>query len=1187
MRQARSRKKDPSPTRSPTRCDVSRQKDFSQSFMFLEEMAATQQPSSLPDTLRLLCPNTPAGLLQCPQCGVIASEWREDRKFAWGRVLYCTCGRNWVVCAYCSDGFDRCLKSKRDMRAHDRHLHAPRTTGTKRKSNDPQLMNTKRAPQKTIASNDDDEEHGAPTPEKKQDDHHGAPEIEDCLQEQVWERTRNSPLKIQAQESLLLAGGGDASNRAGKVGATNRVLFQPETSSLRDFGNVNSSSYFNADINGSGLADIVGKCQFEISDIGKEINPADVQYTTDMAKFVHGLTHSQRDQFATILDATVQKIQRDSCSKACWKTVIPTTRQMLRNQIWEGRKSFLSNIPYPSVEQVGSHGYCSLRACIRDRLAHGFPLEKIEQRDGDNRDPVRTSMQSENSQRKLRLCLHLYKEPVLVLFLKEWQDGYDPHSFSKTNRGSCWVKLITIAEPHDHRNSPEVSTHDEDTLVYGPRRRLTDCSSKFTYPIALGPAEAIHEEVEKRLATELRELSDPSDDRNVMYSKIHQCDIRVHVVLSCSLMDQPERRGANYMLAGNSLNGARWGYTVNLKEIKDRLVPCKRCEKKLFQKDISWNHSKCSQCSQWEMIRSDDFLAWKAPKGFPQCDECREGVLFPKKLRYSHLMYAAEKAHKMIVAGTWSKTQAELFLSYYCIHNQAAAEIVSRAQNVRAFDTLSARKDLIDDYQSMVARKEKFPDEFRRWEFPTMWLRGAEIESMIDVPMHLVFLGAVKGIVQFIHLWLKKHGRYANFMRLAEQRLNTFVKFNLTWFRILPYKGKKLGGWVSENFVSFTRICKWFYLLLNELPPDEPYQDPEGLQQNWKADENRAWLKARGLDTEGLAADLRQRVQGYMKKGDACPPVLPPPPGTPDDLHSLVGAMYDMVKSIMVFDVDDDAILMADMHIKIFLSRLASCDQMINADAEKPYWVSSYTYPCLLNLPDHMRRFGPLKNVWEGSVRGEGSLKTIKPLHGTIGLRPGWPVQIMKKAHVKKGLHNIGTSLEDSDDDEKEYCDDDDEKEYCDDDEKPGTSLEKSDDDDDDDEKEYCDDDEKSLDVRSSHWKYKNVDEIYHDFKELKPLCLVCDREGTFGAILRTGQVVKFACNTMGTKAVFIRNMYFHRWAPVVEQDSKNPRGFVLLSDFNIHYSCVLLPLQLNPGIAIYSGIREDYTMMDSLGGFS
>lgn len=681
--------------------------------------------------------------------------------------------------------------------------------------------------------------------------------------------------------------------------------------------------------------------------------------------------------------------------------------------------------------------------------------------------------------------------------------------------------------------------------------------NKFSYPIALGPSGESHDEVEQRLAQELKELSDPSDDRNIMYSKIHQREVRVHAELSCSLMDQPERRGANSMMAGNSTYGARWGYSANFVAIKERIVPCRTCETKLLKKDVSWNQTPCSKCSQWELIRSDKFLSWKAPPNFPtdttECDS--NGLLLPKKLQYSHLWYAASKAHKSIVAGKWSKTQAESFLSYYCLDTKASSGIVSRAQNIRALENLSSRPDLSEDYEAMVARKAKYPDEFLAWVPPPLWKRGQELSSMVDVPMHLIFLGAVKGVVEFIHSWLKRHGNYANFARLAESRLKTCVKFNLTWFKALPYKGEKLGGWVSENFVSFVRVCKWFYLIVDDLAPDEIYQEPEGRQQDWKVGQNRGWLKARGLDTEGLAPELRKRVAGFMSQGDNCPPVLPPPPGTPDDLHLLVDALYDMVKSIMVFEVDDDAIVNADMHIKIFLSRLASCDKILNPDEKKPYWVSKYTYPCLLNLPDHMRQFGPLKNLWEGAVRGEGSIQGMKPIHGTMGVRIDWALQVMKKAHQNKSLQSIGASYREESDDEY------------------------------DEDNEYDGDDEKPLNVRCSHWKYKNVDEIYHDYRNKKPICLVCDRDGTFGAILRTKKVVKFVCNKQ-TKSLYLRGMHFLRWEPVVDQHSKNPRGFIMLDDFVVHYSCILLPLAVNQGVTIYSGIREDYTTMDASGGF-
>jgi hypothetical protein len=80
---------------------------------------------------------------------------------------------------------------------------------------------------------------------------------------------------------------------------------------------------------------------------------------------------------------------------------------------------------------------------------------------------------------------------------------------------------------------------------------------------------------------------------------------------------------------------------------------------------------------------------------------------------------------------------------------------------------------------------------------------------------------------------------------------------------------------------------------------------------------------------------------------------------------------------------------------------------------------------------------------------------------------------------------------------------------------------------------------------------------------------LVCDGDGTFGAILRTGQVVKIAHN-MQTKAVFIRVMHLLCWGPVVDQSSKNPRGLASLCECNAQYTCI--PIQLNQDVVIYSG---------------
>jgi hypothetical protein len=275
-------------------------------------------------------------------------------------------------------------------------------------------------------------------------------------EEERWIQSRKSPMKEKKDDSLLFPVREEEDDR--KVAC--RLFDVGTTTSTRDFGNQHSSAYFNADINGSGMADIVAMCYFGISDVGRLIHSADVQYTTDLGDFVHGLTHSQRDNLARLLGSTVEKVKRDNKrtnNSVQWKTSIPTNKALMRKQFWEGQRAFLSNIPCPTVETFPSHAYTSLRECIRHRLAFGFPLEKINLREDDDNTPVRTLMESKSSQRILHMCRDLYQEPVIVLFLKEWQDGYDPHAMSKNNRGSCWVKLVTIAEPHDNRNSPQVS----------------------------------------------------------------------------------------------------------------------------------------------------------------------------------------------------------------------------------------------------------------------------------------------------------------------------------------------------------------------------------------------------------------------------------------------------------------------------------------------------------------------------------------------------------------------------------------------------------------------------------------------------------------------------------------------------------------------------------------------------------
>ena len=225
----------------------------------------------------------------------------------------------------------------------------------------------------------------------------------------------------------------------------------------------------------------------------------------------------------------------------------------------------------------------------------------------------------------------------------------------------------------------------------------------------------------------------------------------------------------------------------------------------------------------------------------------------------------------------------------------------------------------------MVLEDEK---SFSPLETPPLWNRGVSMHQHIDVLMHLVFLGAVDGTIKFIHEWLKLQSKYSSFMRLASKRLNVIRRLNLNWCKAIPYKGNKLGGWVSENFLAFARICKWFFLILDNVGRDEDeFVEPTTNQNKWTAKENRAWLKIRGIDGTGNAMELRMRVANLRNQEGGPPSPLQPPGGTIDDIFDLVAAMFGMVKSVMVTSCGDAEVMEADFRIKLFLTHFARLEK--------------------------------------------------------------------------------------------------------------------------------------------------------------------------------------------------------------------------------------------------------------------
>jgi hypothetical protein len=509
---------------------------------------------------------------------------------------------------------------------------------------------------------------------------------------------------------------------------------------------------------------------------------------------------------------------------------------------------------------------------------------------------------------------------------------------------------------------------------------------------------------------------------------------------------------------------------------------------------------------------------------------------------------ALKKTKDNVVDGKWTKKQAEEYLAYFCFQKKFVDKVIQASENIRVLETANKNQDKdpqhYADVMEMVLEDE---DSFTPVECPPLWNRGVALHQHIDVLMHLVFLGAVDGTLKFIHEWLKQHTKYASFMRLANTRLNVIRRLNLKWCKTMPYKGNKLGGWVSENYLALARVCKWFFLILEGVGRDEEeYTEPTKTDTTkWTVKENRKWLKVRGLDTKGLAEELRRRVAEFIEQPGGPPPILPPPAGTIDDVFDLVSAMFDMVKSIMITSCGDDEVKEADRCIKRFLSLFVQLENNMNTGKKKPQWISSYTFPCLLNLPEAMKEFGPLRNFWEGSVKGEGFLRFLKPEHGMIGIRWMWEMMVLERVLQKKMLAAIagGTLPLDWEDN---GATDEDEKEHS-----------------------YA---------NREFFKYPGISNILQDFDDNVPLSVVKTSCRQIGMVTRNNSV--FLLKKMEPRrTVTLRGMQFIHFIMEKQFIPANEQVVdMTLDTIHVSNACLFLPHPTQKNY--YYGVRSDWSEM-------
>ena len=214
------------------------------------------------------------------------------------------------------------------------------------------------------------------------------------------------------------------------------------------------------------------------------------------------------------------------------------------------------------------------------------------------------------------------------------------------------------------------------------------------------------------------------------------------------------------------------------------------------------------------------------------------------------------------------------------------------------------------------------------WEhdftLPPSWYDFDSLSIFVDVPMHLIMLGVIKAVMLKIGKWMRSLNLNAKFIVMSKDILGSIKSLNVEWCKILHYpKTDKTGGWVSENFAAMGRLGIWFYSLLQYFPDEK-----DGM-------ENR------------------------------------------NDVVELIKSTCLMAKIFMSNDTTNEQINRVEAIVRMFLIYYDKVDSFVN-DNEVPSWITQFNMLCLLNIPDIMRKYGSLRNIWEGGMDGEAYIKNVK-----------------------------------------------------------------------------------------------------------------------------------------------------------------------------------------------------------------
>ena len=606
--------------------------------------------------------------------------------------------------------------------------------------------------------------------------------------------------------------------------------------------------------------------------------------------FCSQLKEKQQKQFASLMN--------DVMTKKFETTKIPISIGDIRKFYTNGKYSIYKNLPCPKTFQIDNHACTSLIDILNHSLAMGIEINLF--RSSYYKQMIVHNQDLHHIQRSHEILNEVYEENKVndcdpyVFFLIIWSDDFEVNHTRK-NRNSTWLKTVTIIPP------PNMTT-----------------SKKHTNVVCLGRKNQDHSNVNKFFQDELEMLSKSKDRYVYQLQQFVPTVARVLIMSS----DRPERCALNNVLNYSGLSTRRWLYSSLVDPFK--LSSCNRCILKRFQK-MFITHTKrkrpnsCAYCCDFEYETLKDINSFKVtekypkkkhpnsptpPKGREIEERWNDRKLRPLRLTYDILIKGLEIAIFNYHTKTWNKVEATEYLRLIGV----SSHTTNYALNYAA--TYPKKTENID---SLMAN----------FKYPSLWKSNIKLDNFIETPMHHIFEGIVKSIIELLMDFFKLHNKWSTFGSYSNSILADINQLKISYCRAEPFtSGKefKTGGWIAETYLGFSRLM---IILLNQ-------------------------------SDKIVTTTLR----GY------------------DELVVLFQVLYALISRLMQHN--SNYVEQIDDYIKLFLSVCHFYEKKIGFEENcYPFWYRKSNFISLLNLPAQIKNYGPVYLHWEG-VR-ERFIQHVKP----------------------------------------------------------------------------------------------------------------------------------------------------------------------------------------------------------------